>query len=151
MREFGISAKELIILGCQRSDIPVDAKKLRDAGYSLSEIVNSFPLNSHPRRTHPPTTPHSLFDSQLKEAGYTASDFRNAGYKAAQLSEPAFWHEDEGEKLTPGEIEWEECCAFFSASELKDAGYSLRDLKHAEFSEQELAEAGFISTKRMRT
>ena len=136
MRDFGISAKELIILGCNRSDIPVDAKKLRDAGYSLSELVNCFPLHKHPLRMHPPKTPRTLFDSQLQEAGYTACDFRNAGYRAEQLSKAFFWMDDEGEGLTAGELEWEECCAFFSASELADAGYSLEDLDREGFSIQ---------------
>ena len=86
-----------------------------------------------------------MFDSQLQEAGYTASDFRDAGYTADQLSEPFFWKNEDEEGLTPGEAEWEECCAFFSASELKHAGYSLRDLERAGFSEQDLAKAGLLS------
>ena len=44
--------------------------------------------------------------------------------------------DDEGEGLTAGELDWEECCAFFSASELADAGYSLEDLNRAGFSIQ---------------
>ena len=69
---------------------------------------------------HPPVTIFTLFDSQLKAGGFSASDFRRAGYEAKDLSEEYFWRD--GDDLTFGEIEWEQCCAFFTASELKNAG-----------------------------
>ena len=142
MKELGISAKELIILACYVSDVFVDAMKLRDAGYSLAELVNCFPSDKHPARRHPPLTPRTLFDSQLQKAGYTAFDFRNAGYTAHELSKAFFWRGYSRAKLTAGKAQWEECHAFFSASELINAGYSLEELEHAKFSGQEIEDAG---------
>ena len=132
MREFGVEAKELLNV----KSFHVDALKLRYAGYSLSELRNAGPIFQQ-RRIHPPVTPHTLFDSQLKAAGYTAFDFRAAGYTAEELSEDFFW--EDAEELTAGDIEWEQCCAFFSASALKDAGYCLEDLQRA-FPESKLRE-----------
>ena len=54
-------------------------------------------------------------------AGYSAEDFRNAGYLAERLIYDAdYWANPE---MTPGELQWEETYAFFSAEELKTAGY----------------------------
>ena len=97
--------------------------------------------NRHPRRKHPPLTALTLFDSQLKKAGYTARDFRSAGFEARMLSEPWFW-KDEG-YTSACELEWSFCCAFFDARELKEAGYSARELRDAYFGVSDLEEAGF--------
>ena len=90
---------------------------------------------------HPPVTNRTLFDSQLKAGGFSASDFYRAGYSAEILSEKYFW--EDGDDLTPGEIEWKPCCAFFTASELRSAGYDDFQLRKACFSIRDLNEAGF--------
>ena len=74
--------------------------------------------------------------------------FEPADYNAEQLSEASFWEADDpdGEGLTPGELDWWECCAFFNARELKEAGYSARELKSAFFSAHDLKEAGLSET-----
>ena len=64
-----------------------------------------------------------------------------AGYQAEDLSEKYFWQD--GDVMTAGEVEWEECCAFFTASELRSAGYNASALRRACFSIQDLKEAGF--------
>ena len=63
------------------------------------------------------------------------------GYRAEDMSEKYFWQD--GDVMTAGEVEWEECCAFFTASELRSAGYNASALRRACFSIQDLKEAGF--------
>ena len=134
MKELGVLATEILAL-----PIPVDVTGLRAAGFSLEALL-------HAREgmllwSHPPVTNRTLFDSQLKAGGFSASDFYRAGYRAEELSEKYFWRD--GDDLTPGEIEWEPCCAFFTASELKSAGYDASQLRKAWFSVRDLNEAGF--------
>ena len=93
----------------------------------------------HCRTIHPPPTNETLFDSQLKIGGFSASDFRAAGCPASRLSEPYFW---ETCSDTPGDAEWDATCAFFNASELRRAGYSALELRCACFDLQELKDAG---------
>ena len=142
MKEAGIGAKEIITC----DEIQATALQLRGAGFSLADLVHCFPPYHHSRRIHPPVTRLTLFDSQLKEAGYSARDFRAADYNAETLSEEYFYHDPYGEGLTPGDLEWWECCAFFNARELKEAGYSARELKSAFFSAHDLKEAGLSET-----
>ena len=141
MRKAGIGAKEII----ECWSIQATAVLLRDAGFSLADIVNCFPEHRHPRRTHPPLTALTLFDSQLKGAGYTARDFRSAGFDAQRLSEPWFW-KDEGD-ITACELEWFACYAFFNVCELKEAGYSARELRDASFCVSDLEKAGFSAVE----
>ena len=108
----------------------IDAVELRRAGFTLSQLVqarNKFGILT----ARPPVSQKTLFDSQLKHAGYSAEDFRSAGYHAYELSYEYFWAESD---LTPGEAEWEGTVAFFSASELTAAGYDAFDLQRARFT-----------------
>ena len=134
MREVGVQANEILAL-----PIPVDAAALRRAGFSLEALVRARDLLG--LASHPPATNRTLFDSQLKAAGFSAGDFAMAGYQAEDLSEKYFWQD--GDVMTAGEVEWEECCAFFTASELRSAGYDASALRRACFSIQDLKEAGF--------
>ena len=59
------------------------------------------------------------------------------------LSEPWFWKDEED--ISDVELEWLFCCAFFDARELKEAGYSARELRDAYFGVSNLEEAGFSS------
>ena len=121
----------------------VDAKALRNAGYSLNDLLLARERLPH-LHIHPPVTNRTLFDSQLKAAGYSATEFRDAGFKAEFLSLEYFWQIPPGEvDLTPGEKDWEECCAFFGATELRTANYTASELQHACFSIEDLQEAGF--------
>ena len=121
MKEAGASAED-ILKHLVQNRLDVDARALRNAGFSLSELVQAREKNLYPLDLHPPVTTKTLFDSQLKQAGYSAEDFRNAGYLADQLIYDAdYWADPE---LTPGDLEWEETHAFFSAEELKTAGYT---------------------------
>ena len=133
MREVGVQANEILAL-----PIPVDAAALRRAGFSLEALVRARDLLG--LADHPPPVPnYTLFDSQLKAAGFSAHDFAMAGYKAEDMSEEYFWLD----VCTPGDREWEECRAFFTASELRSAGYDALALRRACFSIQDLQEAGF--------
>ena len=134
MREVGVQADEILAL-----PILVDAAALRRAGFSLEELVRARGLLG--LSIHPPVTNRTLFDSQLKAAGFSAGDFAMAGYQAEDLSEKYFWQD--GDVMTPGEVEWEDCWAFFTASELRSAGYDASALRQACFSIQDLKEAGF--------
>lgn len=139
MRLAGVQAVEILA-----EPGAVNAVALRDAGFSLDVLVRA--RERLPRlRTHPPVTERTLFDSQLKAAGFSASDFHSAGFKAQDLSYKYFWKEEVlfHERLTVGEIEWEQCCAFFEASELREAGYTASELQHACFSIEDLQKAGF--------
>ena len=146
MKEVGVSAKEII-----ESKLPMDAARFKEAGFSLKELGCCFEdrHNCHPLRTHPPVGKYTLFDSQLKDGGFSAVDFRDAGYPATELSSNHFHRE----ALSMGDLEWEDCMAFFTADELKEAGYTADELKEAgytfreliaaRFSRNELVEAGF--------
>ena len=132
MKEVGISAKEII-----ESKIPVDAARFKEAGFSLKELVCCFgDRHRHPLRQH--LGECTLFDRQLKDAGYSAVDFRDAGYHASELSSNFFYNNNE-----PRDWVLEEIYAFFTADELKEAGYTLRELVDAAFTRNELVEAGF--------
>ena len=96
MKEVGVSAKEII-----ESKLPMDAAGFKEAGFSLKELVFCFENKcTHPRRIHPPVGEYTLFDSQLKQAGFLAVDFRDAGYDATELSFNHFHHEE----LDPGDL-----------------------------------------------
>ena len=47
------------------------------------------------------------------------------------------------DETTDDDLEWEGCCAFFTASELRSAGYDVSALRGACFSTRDLKEAGF--------
>ena len=121
MKEAGASAED-ILKHLVHNRLDIDARALRNAGFSLRELVQPREKNLYLFHFHPPVTTKTLFDSQLKQAGYSAEDFRNAGYLADQLIYDAdYWADPE---RTPGDLEWEETHAFFSAEELKTAGWS---------------------------
>ena len=134
-----------------------DAKSLFAAGVPLSELLEARNQRSVQYQLcgHPPCRQYTLFHSQLQTAGYTARNFRDAGFAAVQLSYKAsdFYREVD---LTVGDLEWEETHAFFAPSELKEAGFEvkdlidacfdLRDLKEAGFKVKDLVEAGFTAT-----
>ena len=138
MKELGVQATEILAL-----PIPVDVAALRAAGFSLEDLLRARKVAG--LHYHPPVSNRTLFDSQLKAGGFSASDFHRAGYEAEDLSYEAFWQD--GDELTYGEIEWEQCCAFFTASDLKSAGYDASALRKACFSVQDLKAAGFSLTE----
>ena len=124
-----------------------NAESLIAAGVPLNVLLearNQIPVGvQHKLCGHPPCMPYTLFHSQLQAAGYTASDFRSAGFTARDLSYKAsdFFREDD---LTVGDLEWEETHAFFSLEDLKQAGFEAKDLVEAGFTDaRELLHAGF--------
>ena len=132
MKEAGAQASDIIGL-----PIPVDVVALRTAGFSLADLLRARSNISY----HPPVTNRTLFDSQLKAGGFTAGEFRDAGYRAEDLSEKFFWRD--GAELYVGDREWEPCCAFFTAEELRSGGYTVRELKRACFDFDDVANAGY--------
>ena len=136
MKEVGVQAQEILALLSWRSDKAVE---LQSGGYSLGDVIRA--RDQLDLAVHPPVTNRTLFDSQLQAAGFSADDFAKAGYRARQLSYNWFWKD--GDEITEGEAEWEDCCAFFTASELRSAGYDASALRDACFSTQDLKEAGF--------
>ena len=136
MKEVGVQAREIIALLASRTDA---AFALRIAGFSLDDVLRA--RDQLALAILPPVTKRTLFDSQLKEAGFSAGDFAKAGYRAEELSYSWFWKDwgGTGER----DAEWEECYAFFTASELRSAGYDASALRRACFSTQDLKEAGF--------
>ena len=132
MKEAGAQASDIIGL-----PIPVDVVALRTAGFSLADLLRARSNISY----HPPVTNRTLFDSQLKAGGFTAGEFRDAGYRAEDLSEKFFWRD--GAALYVGDWEWEPCYAFFTAEELRSGGYTVRELKRACFDFDDVANAGY--------
>ena len=133
MKEAGANAEDIFKYVVDNK-LDIDAIELRRAGFNLSELVQAR-HKFNMLVVHPPVTTKSLFDSQLKLAGYSAEDFRTAGYHAHQLSYVYFWA---GEGLTVGEADWEQTCAFFSDSELREAGYDDTDLQIALFTKKRM-------------
>ena len=92
MRDAGCAAEELIEANAtslrQRKGAldGFDATGFRAAGFTLTELAHCFSDFHHPLRVHPPVEKYTLFDSQLRQAGYSAPELRNAGYKAYELS-----------------------------------------------------------------
>ena len=144
MREVGVEAHEILEL--PTGNTQETAAHMRACGFSLEELVRA--RDQLHLAAHPPVRNRTLFDSQLKAAGFSARDFKTAGYYAEQLSEKFFWRHD---NISAGEAQWEPCCAFFTVSELRSAGYDAVDLRNALFSIQELEEAGFGLEELMAT
>ena len=97
---------------------------------------------------HPPATKRTLFDSQLQLAGYSAQEFRDAGFDARELSYDNFMYPlYNEEELTPQEKEWLLTCAFFTATQMREANYTEWELQCARFSNEDLREAGFVPDK----
>ena len=135
MKEVGVQAQEIIAL----QQWHTNAVALRVAGFSFEDLVRA--RDQLHLANHPPLTNRTLFDSQLKAAGVSAGDFARAGYEAEDLSYKYFWKDGAGTDI--GDMEWEECYAFFTASELRSAGYNASALRRAYFNTQDLKEAGF--------
>ena len=106
---------------------PADA--LYRAGFSLVDIIKARVRIPELTRSHPPPSPLTLFDAQLKSAGYGAAHFRRAGYTVCGLSETYFYNEDQ--HMTPGERDWGETMAFFTSEELLDAGFDAEEVRFA--------------------
>ena len=138
LREAGFLAKDFM-----DKKIWLTADEFKRAGYTLKDLLHCFSEFDHPRRRHPPASKFTLFDTQLKDAGYEAKDFKDAGYSASQLSAHEAWHCEHPEGLTPGDIEWVDVGAYFTATELAFAGYSASELLAARFPKTELLSAGF--------
>ena len=90
LRADGFCFKCLIEAGVQVDEIfampiELDAVELRRAGFSLRDLLGARNRNNR-RVHHPPVTKYTLFDSQLQSAGFSAGEFRAAGYRAEQLS-----------------------------------------------------------------
>ena len=79
MKQAGVQADEILALPRD-----IDAGALKAAGYSMNELLSARAGLPH-LFFHPPATNRTLFDSQLQLAGYSAADFRNAGYDAGEL------------------------------------------------------------------
>ena len=144
MKEAGVQAYEILALPRD-----FDAGALKAAGYSLKELLCArarLPL----LYSHPPVTNRTLFDSQLQRAGYSAKEFLDAGFAAGQLSYNKFMCPSDEEELTPGEKEWEATCAFFTATQLREANYTEMELRCAGFSDEELREADYVEDKLLR-
>ena len=107
----------------------IDAAALHRAGFALSEIINARANVPSLKHAHPPKTRKTLFDSQLKLAGYSASDFRRNGYTACRLSSTHFYNRDPD--MTEGEREWDETMAFFTVEELTQAGFDAEEVRIA--------------------
>lgn len=107
----------------------IDAAALHCAGFDLREVINARAGVSSLRFSHPPKSRHTLFDSQLKLAGYTACDFRQNGYKACDLSSVYFYNQDP--EMTVGELEWDETMAFFTSDELLRGGFGAAEVRIA--------------------
>ena len=125
----------LILQVWTEKKMPIDALVLHRAGFALRDVLHArarFPSLD----AHPPESSSTLFDSQLKKAGYTATDFRQIGYSACQMSRIHFLTEDP--EMTEGEREWEETMAFFSADELREAGFDAEEVRIAFDREQNL-------------
>ena len=133
LREAGFRAREFI-----DEKIRLTAAEFKRAGYTLKDLIHCFPEHHHPLRVHPPPTMFTLFDCQLKYAGYEAQDFKDAGYLASDLSEPACYYCEHPDGLGPDDLDWIDVGAYFTASELASAGYSASELLAARFHASEL-------------
>ena len=111
----------------------IDAFFLHRAGFALSDVVNARAF-FRSLDLHPPKSRKTLFDSQLKLAGYTATDFRQIGYTACQMSSTHFYTQDPD--MTEGEREWDEARAFFTVEELTQAGFDAEEVRIAFDREQ---------------
>ena len=109
----------------------IDAVALHRAGFALSEVINARANVPSLRHAHPPKTRKTLFDSQLKLAGYTATDFRQNGYTACEMSSTHFYTRDPGPGMIAGEREWDETMAFFTVEELAQAGFDAEEVRIA--------------------
>ena len=136
MKEVCVQAQEIIAL---RGVSHNNAVELRIAGYGLDDLMCA--RDQLDLAIRPPVTNRTLFDSQLKAAGFSVDDFAKAGYRAEQLSYNWFW--TGGDETLGRDSEWEDCYAFFTASELRSVGYDASALRHACFDTQDLKEAGF--------
>ncbi len=102
MKEAGASAED-ILKHLVNNRLDIDARALWNAGFSLSELVQAREKTCTFFISTPPVTTKTLFDSQLKQAGYSAEGFRNAGYSADRLILDADdWADPE---LSQGELE----------------------------------------------
>ena len=77
LKEAGVQADEILAM-----PIEIDAVELRRAGFCLRDLLGARNRGIH----HPLVTKYTLFDSQLQSAGFSAGEFRAAGYRAEQLS-----------------------------------------------------------------
>ena len=97
MKEAGVEAYEILVLPRD-----IDAGALKAAGYSLNELLSARSRLPHLYH-HPPVTNRTLFDSQLQLAGYSAKEFRDAGFDAGELSYNNYmFPSSDEEELTPG-------------------------------------------------
>jgi hypothetical protein len=110
-------------------DMRTDAIALHRAGFALSDVIKARDKIPSLRNAHPPPTSRTLFDSQLQLAGFTATDFRQIGYTACQMSETYFHTEDP--EMSPGEREWDETMAFFTSEQLIEAGFDAEEVRFA--------------------
>ena len=122
-------ASALLILQIwTEAGMTIDAAALHRAGFALKTIIDARANVPSLDHAHPPKTRKTLFDSQLKLAGYTATDFRRNGYTACRLSATHWNHWDAS---TAGEREWEETMAFFTVEELTQAGFDAEEVRIA--------------------
>ena len=130
MRDFEVQVKDIFQWLIQnRRAVCASLATLREAGYTLLEMVDARSHFIH----HPPVSWSTLFNVQLHEAGFTASDFRLAGFTAKSLYRDArHWDDPE---ITPGEAEWEETEVFFTFEELREAGFPESEIHQLQLSQ----------------
>ena len=123
-------ASALLILQIwTEAGMTIDAAALHRAGFALNTIIDARANVPSLDHAHPPKSRKTLFDSQLKLAGYTATDFRQNGYAACEMSSTHFYSQDPD--ITGGELEWGETMAFFTAEELTQAGFDAEEVRIA--------------------
>jgi hypothetical protein len=126
MRDLSVQVKDIFqYLIDQRRSVCAEIVALREAGYTLREIISA---RSHFGQldNQPPVSVHTLFNAQLQDAGFTAGEFRCAGFTAKSLFRDAIYWDDP--ELTAGEADWEETEVFFTLRELREARYSESDI-----------------------
>ena len=72
MTEVGVEPHEILDLPTENTKEVAAAMGL--AGFSLEELISARSQLRSLKHQHPPVTNHTLFDSQLKDAGFSASD-----------------------------------------------------------------------------
>ena len=132
MRDCEVQVKDIFQWLIQnRRAVCASIAALREAGYTLREMVDARSDFIH----HPPVSWNTLFNVQLHEAGFTASDFRLAGFTAKSLYRDA--REWDDPEITPGEAEWEDTEVFFTFEELREA-----EFPESEIHQLQLSQAG---------
>jgi hypothetical protein len=148
LKQAGADAKQILHVWIEEK-MPIDARALRAADLPLKDILDARRDIPSLHHAHPPASNKTLFDGQLADAGFEAIEFKRAGYTAGMLSRIYFMTHPPDAFVTPGDQEWEETKAFFSAPVLQDAGFSELELRDA-FDRSSLLQMAGISRSQRR-